>query len=292
MRRVPLLVLAVVLALPAVARASDEAPPCKPARPLDLGLVTVWPVGEANLRAKDGGTVKLRVTNKTGRVVCRVLGELTLNGKARPVTCHEPAVEAGAESEMLCSFMLLAGERKGGLNIPSSRRPGTPAPHDGDKAKVRVKATGMELAEAKAYKEWEARREVARRKAREQAAAARAGFRHAVTVKRASSTKEVTEILDRAFARLKECFVGRAKRNPKLLVDLKLRLGVSRARTGDGAQENLLSIKVLQEKGSRAEVRDCLGVLDLTTLPEHVDFEAFADVHYVAVPPDKSESTP
>lgn len=292
MLRAPLLVLAVVLALPVAARASEEAPPCKPAKPIDLGLVTVWPVGEANLRARDGGTVKLRVTNKTGRVVCRILGELTLNGKARPVTCHEPAVEAGAESEMLCSFMLLTGERKGGLSIPSTRRPGQPAPRDGETAKVRVKASGLELAEAKAYKEWEVRREVERRKTRERAAAARAGFRHTVTVKRASSAKEVTELLDRSFARLKECFVGRARRNPKLQIELKLRLGVSRARTGDGVPENLLAIKVLQEKGSRAEVRDCLGVLELTSLPHGLDFEAFADVKYVAVPPEKTESPP
>jgi hypothetical protein len=249
-------------------------------------------VGEANLRAKEGGTVKVRVTNKTGRVVCRMIGELTLNGKPRPVTCHEPAVEAGAESEMLCSFMLLTGERKGGLSIPSTRRPGTPAPRDEEKARVRVKATGIELAEPKAYKEWEARREVARRKAREAAAAARAGFRHLVTVKRASSTREVTEILDRAFARLKECFVGRGQRNPKLKIELKLRLGVSRARSGDGTPENLLGIKVLAEKGPRAEVRDCLSVLELTSLPDKLDFEALADVSYVAVPPEKSESTP
>jgi hypothetical protein len=292
MHRVLLLALAALVALPGRARAAEEAPPCKPAKPIDLGLITVWPAGEANLRAKDGGTVKLRVTNKTGRVVCRILGELALNGKSRPVTCHEPAVEAGAESEMLCSFMLLAGERQGGLSLPTTRRPGQPAPKDGEKAKVRVKATGLELAEAKAYKEWEARREVERRKAKAQAAAARAGFRHTVAVKRASNAKEVTSLLDRSFARLKECFVGRGKRNPKLQIEIKLRLGVSRARTGDGAPENLLAIKVLQEKGPRADVRDCLAVLELTTLPESLDFEAVADVHYVAVPPERAEGAP
>ena len=289
MLRAPLLlVLAMVLAIPAGAGASDEAPPCKPAKPIDLGLVTVWPVGEANLRAKEGGTVKVRVTNKTGRVVCRVLGDLTLNGKPRPVTCHEPAVEAGAETEMLCSFMLLTGERQGGISIPSTRRPGQPAQREGEKVKVRVRATGMELADAKAYKEWEARREVAQKKAREQAAAVRAGFRRTVTVKRASNAKEVNEFLDRSFARLKECFVGRAQRNPKLQIALKLRLGVSKARTGDGAPENLLAIRVLEQKGSRPEVRDCLAVLELTSLPENLDFEAFADVNYQAVPPEKA----
>lgn len=288
MLRAPLLVLTLVLAFPAAARASEEPPPCQPAKPLDLGLVTVWPVGEANLRAKEGGTVKLRVTNKTGRVVCRVLGDLTLNGKSRPVTCHEPAVEAGAETEMLCTFMLLAGERQGGVNLPTSRRPGQPAPKEGEKVKVRVKAVGLELAEAKAYKEWEARREVARKQARERAAAVRAGFRHSVQVKRASNAKETGQILDRCFVRLKECLVARAKGNPKLQLALKLRLGVSRARTGDGAPENLLAIKVLEEKGPRREVRDCLGVLELTTLPPNLDFEAFADVAYQAVPPEPS----
>jgi hypothetical protein len=290
MHRALLVALVAIVALPGVARASDEPPPCKPAKPIDLGLVTVWPVGEANLRAKEGGTVKVRVTNKTGRVVCRVLGDLTLNGKSRPVTCHEPAVDAGAEAEMLCSFMLLTGERQGGVNLPSTRRPGQPAPRDGEKVRVRIRATGMELAEAKAFKEWEARREVARKKAREQAAAARAGFRHKVTVKRASNAKEVNELLDRAFNRLKECFVGRAKRNPKLQVALKLRLGVSKARTGDGAPENLLAIRVLDQKGPRPEVRDCLAVLDLTTLPATLDFEAFADVSYEAVPEKPAES--
>jgi hypothetical protein len=284
--------LAAMLAAPLAAQAAEEAPPCRPAKPIDLGLVTVWPAGEANLRGKDGGTVKVRVTNKTGRVVCRLLGELTLEGKARPFTCHEPAVEAGGEAEMLCSFMLLAGERKGGLNIPSTRRPGTPAPREAEKAKVRVKATGMELAEAKAYKEWEVRREAERRKAREQAAAVRAGFRHVVTVKRASNGKEVAELLDRSLARLKECFVARAQRNPKLHIELKLGLGVSRARSTDGSPENLLAIKVLAQKGPRAEVRDCLGALELTTLPQSLDFEALADVTYVAVTLERSESTP
>jgi hypothetical protein len=220
-------------------------------------------------------------------VVCRILGDLTVNGKARPVTCHEPAVEAGAETEMLCTFMLLTGERQGGVSLPGARRPGQPTPKEGEKVKVRVKTTGLELAEAKAYKEWEVRRDAARKRAREQAAAVRAGFRHKVTVKRASSAKDVNEILDRSFARLKECFVGRAKNNPKLQIALKLRLGVSRARGGDGAPENLLAIRVLEEKGPRREVRDCLGVLELTTLPDHLDFEAFADVTYTAVAPEK-----
>ena len=292
MHRVRLFALVAILALPGLARASDDTPPCKPAKQIDLGLVTVWPVGEANLRGKDGGTVKVRVTNKTGRVVCRVLGDLTLNGKARPVTCHEPAVEAGAETEMLCSFMLLSGERQGGVSLPGARRPGQPTPKEGEKVRVRIKATGMELAEAKAYKEWEARRDVVRKRDRERAAAVRAGFRHTLAVKRASNAKEVSELLDRSFNRLKECFVGRAKRNPKLQIELKLRLGVSRARGGDGDPDNLLAIKVLHEKGPRADVRDCLGVLELTTLPQGLDFEAFADVNYTAVPPDKSDPVP
>lgn len=292
MHRIRLLALAALLALPSRAGAADETPPCKPAKPIDLGLVTLWPVGEANLRGKDGGTVKVRVTNKSGRVVCRILGELTLDGKARPVTCHEPAVEAGAETEMLCTFVLLAGERKGGVSLPGSRRPGTPGPREEGKTKVRVKASGMELAEAKAYKEWEVRHAAAQRKERERAAAVRAGFRHTVSVKRASNAKEVGQLLDRSFARLKECFVTRAKRNPKLQIEVKLRLGVSRARGGEGEPENLLAIKVLQEKGPRADVRDCLGVLELTTLPQGLDFEAFADVSYTAVPPDKSDPVP
>ena len=112
----------------------------------------------------------------------------------------------------------------------------------------------------------------------------RAGFRNTVQVKRATNAKETTQILDRCFARLKECFVARARGNPKLHVVLKLRLGVSKARTGDGAPENLLAIKVLQEQGPRREIRDCLGVLELTTLPQSLDFEAFADVTYQAVP--------
>ena len=289
MHRVPLFALAALLTVPAAAGAADEAPPCTPGKPVDLGLVSLWPVGEANLRGRDGGTVKVRASNKTGRVLCRVFGELTLNGKARPVSCHEPAVEAGGEGEMLCSFVLFSGERKGGLSIPSTRRPGTPAPKDPEKAKVRVKATGLELADPKAYKEYLARREAARRRALLQAAAVREGFRHAITVRRASSTKEVTELLDRAFARLKECFVARARSDPKLQVELKLRLGVSRARSGDGSPENLLAVKVLSEKGPRAAMRDCLGVLDLTTLPQNLDFEAHADVTYKAKPPERAE---
>jgi len=278
-------VLAVLLVLPALGRA-EEAPPCRPGKPSDLGLVSAYPVGSASLR-KEGGSVKARVTNRSGRVVCRLFGTLTLNGKGRPVTCPEPAVEVGAETEMLCLFTLLPGERGGGVQLPGARRPGMPVPHDkdDDKVRVRVKLQGLELADPTAYREWQARRREEQRRAAARAAAVRAGFRHTVKVSRASSPKEATKVLDRAMARLKECLVARAKRDPKLHVELQLRLGVSRAKSDDGAPENLLAVRVVGEKGSRPAIRDCVGALELTTLPSGLDFEAAGTVIYAAAPP-------
>jgi hypothetical protein len=271
------------LALPGLAGAAEEPPPCRPGKPRDVELVSAWPVGTANLRGRAGGSVKVRVTNRSGRVVCRLFGELTLNGKVRPVTCSEPAVGVGAETEMVCEFALMPGERQGGgLDLRTRRRPGTPAPRESARPHVRIKLRGLELADAAAWREWGARQEAERRRAAARAAAVRAGFRHTLTLKRATNDKEARVLLERALGRLKECLVARAKRNPKLVVELQLRLGVSRAGGGDAPPESLLAVTVVAAKGPKAEIRDCSEALELTTIPAGLDFEAVAAVTYAA----------
>jgi hypothetical protein len=274
----PRLLAALALLLAADAARADEEAPCKPASPADARLVDVAAAPKATLSAKEGGVVRVHATNRTGRVLCRVLAVVSLDGRERPATCvRDDGVKPAGEADLRCTFPLLSGEAaRGGVADGANRRPGQPAKTS--PPKVRVKVSGLDLAEVDAFRAWEARRVVAAQQAAERAAAAREAFRQTVTLTRGPA-KDAREVLDRALGRLKECVIGRAKRNPKLVVVAKLRVGVSRPRSGEA--DGLLAVKVLSQQGL-AEVRDCLGALDLIEVPGGLDFEAIAEVSYQA----------
>ncbi|HEY3359862.1 MAG TPA: hypothetical protein VGQ83_41815 [Polyangia bacterium] len=272
------LAYAVLAVIPVVA-AAEEAPPCTPATAADSRLVEVQPSAEVELHGREGGgVVKSHVINRTSRIVCRVLLDVTLDGKARPGTCYkEDGVKAGGEADVRCHFTLLQGEGRRGVSDNSSRRPGQPA-KTAAPPRVKVKVTGLTLADVAAYRAWEARRVAAARKAIEAAEAARGGFRQSVKLTRGKD-KEARWHVERAMTRLKDCLVARAQRNPRLVLSATLRLAVSRPRntTADG----LLAVKVLNEKGL-APARDCIEALDLIEIPAPTEFEAIADVSYSA----------
>jgi hypothetical protein len=256
--------------------AGDEAPPCAAATSEELRFVEVAPSGEAILGGRAGGAVKAHVVNRTGKVICRLLVQVSLDGKERPGTCAgEDGVKPGGEADVRCGFTLLAGESRGVVVDRGSRRPGMPG--RGAPPKVRLKVEGAELSDPAAWRRWEEKRAAAARRAAEQAAASKAGFQHSFTITRAADGKSAREQVERAMGRLRDCVLERARRNPKLELGARLAVRVSRGRRG---AEPLLAVKVLTEKGLGPEVRECLAALELVELPAGSDFEAVVDVSY------------
>jgi hypothetical protein len=269
------LIATVTLLVPALGRGEEEPPPCRPARPGELMLVDLDVTAAADARSTFGA----RVTNHSGRMVCRVLVQTRGGGRRRPASCHpSDAYAIATDGRMICAFTAAAEApasppTRGGRR----RREAPPASAAGGRLKVTV--TGLELADVDAYQEWEARR-TAPASQPASAPAAAPGFRHHVTLARASDGTAARRELDRALGRLRECVLERARKNPTLTVQATLRLSVSRARGDDGTGECLLAVKVLSPPAMAPEVRDCVRILDLVVLATGSDFSATAEVSY------------
>jgi hypothetical protein len=276
-RHAPLLVAWCLLVAPGIAAAGDRPPPCQPATRGELMLVDL----EALPGSRDPEQFAVRVTNHSGRLVCRVNAQVRTGGRQRLASCTaESAV--GPAGQMTCRFTDGAAAARGGR-----RRPGGAAPAPRMKATV----TGLELAATDAYTAWEARRAAAHSQPAS-APRARVGFHHALTITRASDGKAAQHELDRAIGRLRACLLGRARRNPKLTARASLRLSVSRARSDSDDAERLLAVKVLGPPALAPELRDCIRVLDLVVIESGADFVATAEVGYAGdgrPPPEDPE---
>ncbi|HEY3360049.1 MAG TPA: hypothetical protein VGQ83_42755 [Polyangia bacterium] len=287
------LIAALSILVPGLARGDDAAPPCRPAKPGELMLVEVDAPAPGVQRA-DRGSFGVRVTNHSGRVVCRVLVQVRMGARARPAACQPGGETAVGAEEMTCTFTDAGAGEPGAPGRGGRRRRGGPSsPEPASKPKLTV--TGLDLAPTGAYASWQARRPAAHSQPASAPAATRFGFRHALKITRASDGKAAQRELDRAMGRLRECVLGRARRNPKLTVHATLRLGVSRARGNNGETESLLAVKVVNPPAPAPEVRDCASALDLVTVPAGTDFLATADVHYEGdgrPPAEKPEAAP
>jgi hypothetical protein len=301
MARLATALLGLLVLAPLLARAED-APPCRRGTKEEVKLVDVAVATAPDLSARDHGTLKVQVTNRTLLVVCRVLGEVSLDGRDRPARCvGTGTLGPGALGVMACTFPLSAADRPPPPLSPAApdgrhaRRAAAPKTPRAPTTKLVI--TEIDFADARAYAAWRARRAAPASQSASGPIISRGGFRHTLTVVRASDPKEARRQLDRAVVRLRECLLTRARRNPKLKVQATLRLGVSRARGEDAEADSMLAVKVLDPKAAGSDVRDCAGALDLFVVPARLDFEARAEIHYDAdgqPPPElpEAEATP
>jgi hypothetical protein len=275
--------------LPGLAGAEEE-PPCRPALPSQLLLVDLDLPPRADVKQPERRLFRARVTNRSGRLVCRVAATVTANGRSRAAACFpEDVLAVGADGWMLCTLM------EAGDGQPTARARGTRRGRGQDSTaarRPRLAVTGLELVGVDALQAWQARRTAPRSQPASAPTAPRFGFRHVVKVARASDAKGAQQALERAMTRLRECLLGRARRNPKLAVQATLRLGVSRSRGENGETESLLAAKVASPPPIAPEMRDCVSALDLVTVPPGMDFLATAEVGYVGdgkPPPERAE---
>jgi CheY-like chemotaxis protein len=272
------LTLGCLLAVPAAAAAEAEPPPCRPARPGELTLVNVAVVGAADVRSQERRLFPVRLTNRSGRMVCGLLAKVAVGGRERAARCFpDEALAVGAEGPMICTFTEASDVPSSAPARGARRRRGGAARSAA--ATVKLTVTGLELVEADAYKAWQTRRTAAHSQPAS-APAARVGFHHVLTITRASDAKAARQELDRAIGRLRECLLARARKSPKLTVQATLRLGVSRSRGDNGESESLLAVKVLAPPLLAPEMRDCVRILDLVAVASGTDFLATAEVRY------------